>query len=173
MKKFVKILATVIVFGFIGLFIFRCCMSADKSVFSEPVMTDAISALDGEYTLYTHTQTTELSTDGYFKAYKMYYCPEAREVQLAVRWNDSAYSYTDMPEGYEFTFRVKNDTTGEEYPCEVIESDKKAIYNYRRIVAEGVSLASDEQLSVIMEVNDTYESTQIVKCAEQAFREKK
>lgn len=175
MKKAVTIFAAVLVFLFIGLFVFRCCMSSDRSVFSKPVMTDALSSAfaDGESVIYTHRQTSEISPDGYFSAYKMYYNPESREVQFAVRWNDSVYDYTDSPEGMEFSFSIINETTGEEYPCEVIESKKVAFYNYRRLIAENVSLESNEQLTAIMKINDSYESRMVIKYDGQPFKEYK
>ena len=173
MKKAVTIIAAVTVFAFIGLFVLRCCMSSDQSVFSAPVMTPALESAyaDGESVIYTHAQTTEISTDGYFKAYKMYYNPESGEVQFAVRWNESVYRYTDTEEGSEFSFRLVNETTGESYSCAAIESKEVAFYSYRRMTAENVSLASDDQVSVVMSVKDDYESTQIIKYGGQEFRE--
>ena len=175
MKKAITIIVTVLVFTFIGLFILRCCMAADTSVFSRPVMTDALSAAfeDGESVIYTVKQTTEISSDGYFKAYKLYYNPESGELQFAVRWNDSVYKYTETEDGHEFPFRIKNSTTGEEYTCTVIEKAEKSIYNYRRMTAENVTLSTDDELTVIMEVNGTYESTEVIKYAEQKLVEYK
>lgn len=173
MKKAISITAEVLVFVLVGLFILRCCMVADTSVFSKPKMTDALreAYADGVSTVFIHTQTSELSTDGYFKAFNMFYNAESGELQLAVRWNDSTYEKTGAEKGTEFAFYVTNDTTGEKYDCTAIESDKRAMYNYRRIVAEGVALASDEQLTAVMTYGDGGESSQVVKYDGQPFKE--
>lgn len=175
MKKFIKILATGIVFTVIGLFILRCCMVADKSFYSTPAATDALKSAfsDGDSVIYIHDQTAEISSDGYFAAFNMFYNPESGEVQLAVRWNDSAYEYTGTEPGYEFSFRLVNETTDEEYPCTVIESGRRAIYNYRRLRADNVLIESGDLVAAIMEVNDGYESKQVIKYDGQVFREYK
>ena len=175
MKKFLKIFATVIVFTIIGLFILRCCMVTDRSFGKRPAVTDALKSAfaDGESVIYVHDQTAEISSDGYFSAFNMFYNPESGESQLSVRWNNSAYSYTDTEPGTEFSFRLVNETTGEEYPCTAIESKKLAFYNYRRLTAENTKIESSDQVYVIMEVNGEYESKQVVKYDGQGFKEYK
>lgn len=175
MEKFVKRTATLIVFLICGMFIIRCIMVADKSAFSKPAATDAmkIAYADGESTTYTAKQYKEISDDGYFSAYGFYYTPETGEVQAAVRWNNSVYGYTDMEVGHEFTFYILNETTGAKYPAETVDSKDKNLYNYRRIVATGVSCTEEEALSVVMELRDGFESIHPVKYAEQEFLEYK
>ena len=152
--------------------IWRCCMVSDKSRYSDPAPTDAlISAYsDGESEIYTVKVAAELADDGYFCAYGFYYNPESGQVQVAVRWNDSVYEYTDMEEGYEYTFYLLNETTEEKYPCTATESDKASMYNYRRLTADGVRLESDEKLTIVMELRDGNESSQVIKHAEQPFK---
>ena len=175
MKKFVKILASVIVFLIIGLFIFRCCMVADRSFGKTPYPTDALKTAfaDGDAVVYTHDQTAEIASDGYFSAFNLFYCPEAEEAQFSVRWNDSAYEYTDTEVGHEFTFVLVNETTGDEYPCSVIESDSRALYNYRRLAVQDAVISSGDQISAHMIVNDGYSSKQVIKYDGQAFKEYK
>lgn len=175
MEKFVKRFASAIVFIICAMFIVRCFMVTDKSTFSKPAATDALKSAyaDGESVTYTAKVHREIADDGYFAAYGFYYNPESGEVQLAVRWNDSVYDYTSTEVGHEFSFYLLNETTGEKYPAEAIESKEKTIYNFRRIVAGGVSLADDEALTVVMHIADDYESSQPVKFAEQHFEEYK
>ena len=110
-----------------------------------------------------------MSTDGYFSAYGFYYNTESGEAQLAVRWNDSVYGYTDMEEGHEFEFFLRNDTTGEEFPAVTVDSAEKWMYNYRRLLIEGVSAGENDQISAVMKLRDGFESTQVIKYDEQEF----
>jgi len=171
--KVVRIVATVFVFVVIGLFVIRCWMVADKSRFSDPIPTDALRSAwaDGESGMLTVKISAELAKDGYFSAYGFYFNPESGEAQFAVRWNRSVYSYTDMPEGHEFTFYLLNETTGAVYPASAVESASMSIYQYRRMIAEGVSVGEDEQLTAVMELRDEFDSRQVLKYAEQPFNE--
>lgn len=175
MEKFVKNFATAILLIVCAMFIVRCFMVADKSTFSKPALTDAMQAAyaDGESVTYTVDIQKEISDDGYFSAYGFYYTPESGEVQLAVRWNDSVYGYTDMTAGHEFTFYLLNETTGAKYPASAVESKDKNIYNFRRLIAEGVSLGENEALTAVMELRDGFESRHPVKYAEQMMEEYK
>ena len=169
--KVVRIAATVFVFVVIGLFVIRCWMAADKSRFSDPIPTDALRSAwaDGESEMLTVKISAELAKDGYFSAYGLYYNPESGEAQFAVRWNRSVYGYTDMPEGHEFTFYLLNETTGEVFPAQAVESAHMSVYQYRRMIAEGVRVAADEQLTAVMDLRDEFDSRQVLKYAEQPF----
>lgn len=173
MEKFVKNFATFILLAVCAMFVIRCFMVADKSVFSKPMPTDLLKSAysDGESVTYTVDIQKEISDDGYFSAYAFYYTPESGEVQLAVRWNDSVYEYTDIAAGHEFSFYLLNETTGAKYPMTAVESKDKNIYNFRRLTAEGVSLGENEQMVVVMELRDGYVSTHPLKYAEQMMDE--
>lgn len=175
MEKFVKRFATVIILMLCAMFVVRCLMVSDKSEFSKPAATELLKQAyaDGESVTYTAKQYKEISDDGYYSAYGFYYTPESGEVQVAVRWNDSVYEYTGMEEGHEFSFYLLNETTGAKYPAAAVEAKDKNIYNFRRLVAEGVSLEENEALSVVMELRDEHESVHPVKYAEQPFKEYK
>lgn len=175
MKKIITAMLTAILTIIIALFIFRCCMASDRSVYSKPAVTDALRQAysDGTSVILVHTQTSEISDDGLFAAFNMFYNSESGELQFAVRWNDSTYRRTGKPEGYDFTFVAVNGTTGEEYPCTIAEGTKRWMYNYRRVTAEGVSLDSGDQLTVKMLVNDKYIDKQVLKYDGQPFEEYK
>ena len=170
--RVVRIAATVIIFLVIGLFVLRCCMVADKSRFSSLMPTDALRSAfaDGESEILTVKVEAELASDGYFAAYAFFYNPESGEVQLAVRWNRSVYRYTDMAQGHEFSFYLLNETTGETYPAAAVGSAHMSMYQYRKLLCPGVSLAADEQLTAVMELRDGFESRQVLKYAEQDFK---
>jgi len=170
MEKFVKYTATAILFIVCAMFVFRCCMVADKSTFDELAVTPGLTAAlaDGESDIYSVPRVErEISESGYFCAYAYYWIPEAGEIQCTVRWNDSAYEYTGMTEGTEYVFHLLNETTGETFPCTVLDSAKKGIYNFRKLAASNASVTDTERLTVVMELRDGYTDTQIIKFAEQ------
>ena len=175
MEKFVKYAATAILFIICAMFVLRCCMVADKSTFDEIYATEALaSALaDGETDVFSVKRVErEISESGYFCAYGFYWIPESGEIQCTVRWYDSAYEYTGMEKGVEYTFRLLNETTGETYPCTAVDSEKNGIYNFRKLTASG-SVTDTERLTVVMELRDGYTDTQIIKYAEQPMTEYK
>jgi len=175
MEKIIKRAAYAIIFILCLMFIIRCFMVADKSTFDELYPTDGLRAAyaDGEIEIKTVKVEAEISEDGYFAAYAFYYCPEAGEVQCAVRWNDSAYEYTDMEKGYEFAFYFFNEETGEKFSARAIDSTKKSIYNYRKLVANNVTLGEYDRLTLKMEIRDGYESKQVIRYGEQPLKDYK
>lgn len=175
MKKIITTTLTAILTIIIAMFILRCCMASDRSVYSKPAVTDALreAYADGTSVILVHTQTTEISDDGLFAAFNMFYNPESGELQFAVRWNNSTYRSTGKPEGYDFDFVAVNETTGEEYPCTITEGTKRLMYNYRRVTAEGVSLDTGDTLTVRMIVSDHFKSEQVLKYDGQPLKEYK
>lgn len=169
MGKVIRYAATAFVFIVCGLFILRCCMAADKSKFSALTATDALRSAwaDGESEVLTCRVEAELAEDGYFSAYGFFWNPESGEMQFAVRWNNSVYRYTDMPEGHEYVFEVRNETTGETWPARAIAADSMSVYNYRKMTAEGVTIGEGDLVSVVMLLRDGFESRQVLKHAEQ------
>ena len=169
MGKVIKNVALAFVFLVCALFILRCCLAADKSKFSAPQATDALRQAwaDGDSELLTCRVEAELAEDGYFAAYGFFWNPESGEVQLAVRWNNSVYRYTDMPEGHEFSFILRDETTGESWPGRTVASDKLSIYNYRKLIFDGVNVGEGDLLTAIMELRDGFESRQVLKYEEQ------
>ena len=175
MVKIIKRIATAILFIICGMFIFRCCMVADKSIFDELYATDTLvtAYADGDFAVKTVKVEKEIADDGYFSAYAFYFIPETGEVQVTVRWNDSVYGYTDMTQGHEYVFRLLNEATGETFPLTSLEAKKRAIYNYRKLTASGVNLGDADTLTVVMELRDGFESTQVVRYGEQPLEDYK
>ena len=172
-EKIIKIAAYVIIFTLCLMFIVRCFMVADKSTFDDLYPTDSLRAAytDGEIEITTVRVEEEIAEDGYFAAYAFYFCSEAGEVQCTVRWNDSVYEYTDMEKGHEYVFYFLNEGTGEKYPARAIDSAKKSIYNYRKLVADGVELGEYDRLTLKMEIRDGYESSQVIRYGEQPLKD--
>jgi len=140
MGKIISRVATAIILAICALFVARCIIMADKSTFSKPIATDELreAYADGDLQLLTAETYRENSVEGYFSAYGFYYEPTSGEVQFAVRWNDSAYEYTGMSPLVDFTFHLRNNTTGETFPAVSVDTDKKFMYNYRKMIADGV-----------------------------------
>ncbi len=177
MKKFVKIFAYIIIFTLCGAFVLRCILVADTSVFSKPVMTEQMMAAYTEDKaddfVLTVDVAPEMSESGYFRAYGFYYIPSVGQAQFTVRWNDSAYTYTDMAQGTEFAFEIRNVTTGESYPAVAVESKERAMYNFRRMTAEGVSFGKEDDVIVVMHLRDGYTDKQFLHAANQPVKEYK
>ena len=171
MKKFVKIFAYVILFTLCGAFIIRCIMVADKSAFSKLSVTEEMIAAYSDTVSADFVKTVDISdeiaADGYFCAYGFYYVPSVGHAQLAVRWNDSVYGYTEMAFGTEFEFELLNETTGVTYPLETVDAKDKTIYNFRKLMADGVEFGPDDQIVVVMKLRDGFTSRQVICYAEQ------
>ena len=179
--KIVKWSALVIMYSIICLFIIRCCMAADRSKFSGLKATDALKAAwaDGESEILTSKIEKENSDRGYFTAYGFYYNPESGEVQFAVRWNRSAYTYTAMEEDHEFEFYLL--LNGEEpseaeplptavWPARAVDSDSMSMYRYRKMLVEGVEAGDGDKLTVVMKLRDGDEDQLVLKYAELPFK---
>ena len=180
MKKTLKIIATVFVFTVIGALIVRALISNDKTVFDEFTVTEeskAAYAETGSLTVDTLDLKHFISMNGYFSAYSLYYVEETGELQVTVRYNDSALEYTKTKKHEDITFmllkRVESvDLTGksvsdideenqfklydgEYYLGETVEAKSRwGLYNYRKLIFKNVELSGDDfnldDLAVVM-----------------------
>lgn len=151
------------------LFIFRCCVAGDKSTLSDILPTDALRAAyaDGEVEIITHEVVREISENGYMSAYAYVWSPEAKEVQITVRYNNSVYEYNALPEGVEFTYTLTDSVTGTVWEPTRIESDEMWMYNYRRLVFSDVEFPEDADLVVHMNYAGTQISFETIHYADQ------
>lgn len=175
MKKFVKIFGYIIVFTLCAAFIIRCIMVSDKSTFSKLTVTDEMIAAYSEENSKDFVKTvdiaSEIAPDGYFTSYGFYYVPSAEQAQVTVRWNDSVYGYTDMEAGTEFVFELFNETTGVSYPCKAADAKQKMMYNFRKLVADGVRFGPDDEIVIVMKLRDGFTSKQVICYAEQPMED--
>ncbi len=149
--KIAKYVITFIVFFLCGLFIFRCCISTDKSVLKSLTVTDSLReayAADPNLEMLTHDTPYEISDDGYLSGYALVMIPSIEQTQITLRYNDSIFSYNELPEGAHFTYRLTDSVTGEEVTGEVLASQDKWMYNYRRVVFDGLSWTEENNLTV-------------------------
>ncbi len=151
------------------MFILRCCVAGDRSVLSDLTPTDALRAAysDGEVDLITHEVVREISENGYMSAYAYVYSPEAEEVQITVRYNDSVYEYNALPKDAEFSYTLTDSVSGTVYEPTVIQEDSFWMYNHRRLVFSGVKMSEESNLVVKMLYNGAEISFETIHYADQ------
>lgn len=167
--KIAKWIVVAFVAVFNIMFIFRCCVADNTNILADLVPTDALRAAytDGEVELITHDVVREISENGYMRAYAYVWSPEAKEVQITIRYNNSVYEYNMLPEGSEFSYTLTDSVTGAIYTPSYTESDEMWMYNYRRLVFSGVEFSEDANLIVHMYYGDTEISSETIHYADQ------
>ena len=151
--RIAKYVITVIVFFLCGLFIFRCCISTDRSVLKQLTVTDSLReayAANPDIEMLTHEMPFELSEDGYLMGYALVMIPEIEQTQITLRYNNSIFSYNELPEDAHFTYSLTDSVTGEEVFGEVLASQEKWMYNFRRVVFDGLSWTEENNLTVTL-----------------------
>lgn len=152
--KIIKRIFTALFLIFMAAIIFRIFMMTDSRTLSDIYPTDAAKAAyaeNGSKAFLTHKCAGEISDDGYYGAYGLVYCPEAEELQLTARFNDSLHEkYLDNtdPERYNWELRDNDGNTVAE--GEVLERDEKYQYNYVRIAFDGVKIEKDTILNLFL-----------------------
>ncbi|MBQ7599433.1 MAG: hypothetical protein IJU57_02035 [Clostridia bacterium] len=176
MKKILKRVGIGVIFLLCLILIWRCCLVADKSKFSDLVLTDGLrSAYSGDNAdVLTVQVAAEMSDSGRFAAYGFYYIPAAREVQLALRWNDSTYKAMAADPGTDLIFRMENETTGDQFDVTFSDSAHSTFYNYRRAVVHGITISEGDQIKLSLLHGDGSEAdSMVIKHAEQEIKEYK
>ncbi len=146
-----KIVVSAIVFILCGLFILRCCVAADESILNTLTVNDTLKAAyaaDPSLSILTHDTPFEISEDGYMTAYGLVIIPDLSQVQITVRYNDSIFSYNNLPADAPFTYTLTESVTGEVIAAVPAEEAEKWMYNYRRLVFEGVPFTEESNLTV-------------------------
>ena len=175
LQKVLKTIVYAVVLLLCLLIVLRCCLNSDRSTLDDLVRTDALSAVlaaDTEKKMAVrvlHENASELSSDGYFCAYGLMYIPEANELQCTVRYNRSVYEYNSIPEDTPFSFYLSVGASGEKLPLTVGASESKLMYEYRRLVLDGIELSDDTVLYCWMELTPGTYSNTAIKYAEQPF----
>lgn len=166
--RIIKRIAAVLVFAIGILFIARCCSFNNTSTLNKIIPTDSLMECGGPECEYlTHKIVNPLAPQGYFYAYSMVYAPAAHELQITVRYNVSAYDYTEVEDGHEYAFALKCGDS--EIAAETLASHESGIYVYRRLAFHGVDINGETTL--LMKNGDTGENYAdiIVHHAEQEF----
>lgn len=143
--RIIKKIAAVLVIAIGILIVARCCYFNNTSTLDKLIPTDALTECGGPECGYlTHNIVNPLAPQGYFYAYAMVYAPAAHELQITVRYNVSAYDYTEVEDGHEYAFALK--CGDDEIAGEVIASHKSGIYVYKRLVFSGVDISGETTL---------------------------
>lgn len=152
-KIIIKIF-TVLFLIFIAAIIFRIFMMTNSRTLSDIYPTAAAAAAykeKGSGAFLTHKCAGEISSDGYYGAYGLVYCPDTEELQLTARFNDSLHEkYLDNtdPKYYKWELRDSDGDTVAEGT--VLDTAEKYQYNYMRIAFDGVKIEDDTALSLFL-----------------------
>lgn len=155
MKKAIKIFFLSILIIIFVLIFGRILISSDKTVFNDFYVSRATAdAYDADKTLNVNSLSRKSgrSERGYFMAYSFYTVPDTGEVQAALRYNVSAYGYTDTDENESFSFRLYDKTNDKYYDSVAFEKKSRyGIYRYARFIFEGVNMDESAELYLVME----------------------
>ncbi len=167
--KIAKWIVVAFVAVFNIMFIFRCCVADNTSILSDIIPTKALRSAytDEEVEMITHDVVREISENGYMRAYAYVWCPEAKEVQITVRYNNSVYEYNQLPEGTEFTYTLTDSVTGAVYQPSETVAEEMWMYNYRRLVFSDVEFPEDADLIVHMYCGGEEISSETIHYADQ------
>lgn len=161
----------------LGIILIRVIISSDESVLDELTPTDAAKAAfaalpEGETFAVRHGVPYQVSEkvhdkvgyeipwragekssderDGYFTAYGFVYIPSAKELQIVVRYNNAVLTTPGTAEGDDFRFTLWCEETDTEILPSSVETGAKWMYQYRRLVFDGVELNDHETLWLLM-----------------------
>ena len=172
-NKIIKAFIYTVVLVLCGLIVFRCCANADRSAFTELTVTPALTEAwaDGEMEiLRLNENASEIAPDGYFTAYGFRYVPEAKQLQVTVRFNVSTWEYLNLPAETPMDFFLcKNDDPATFRAPDLMEEDSKSIYRYRKLVWNDVEIG-DDNWQVYMDRKDGKYSVAPIRYVEQEYK---
>lgn len=135
----------------------RIFMMDDNDTLSEIYPTENAVAAYGEGREFLwHEPFESIADDGYFSASGMIYCRETGELQITGRYNESLFTYLNAPEDTEFTWKLVDKASEKEYEGVTVASETKYIYNYRRIIFEGVEINDESEVYLFLCYGDKY-----------------
>ncbi len=151
MKKIISYVFIALFAVFVGWLIFRIVVMESKSVLSEITPTDQAAAVykDGGEFL-THEPAQTMSFDGYMHLYSLVYLPDAKELQITVKYNKSVYEKLGATAEAGFGFKLYDTLTGEENTDYTFKRDTEDRYSYYRLAFEGVEATDGSDLEIVM-----------------------
>lgn len=174
--RIVNICLTVALFTFIVAIIFRMCQSSHKE-FKNTYITDNFKeAYTISQDIRTHAAGTEFSENGALYAYSFVYIPDARYMQITVRYNNrhidevinslnnnEKYLYGEDARSYTIDdiniFYTLEDSNGNKYEPNVLDQTKKFNYTYFKLEFTDINF-NDTSLNISMMLENT-EQTEI------------
>jgi len=145
-------------------FFFRVCSSNDPKVMQQIVWNETtVAAYQQEpdaFQAFEQFPSAYMTVDGSFWITNIVYLPQAKQLQVTVKYNDSTlrklkeaigsdYQIPDEP----FVYYLVDDN-GTRYDEYSFISDEKSIYNYRRLVFENIDLTDVSIMYIKMESVD-------------------
>ena len=194
MKRFGKILRYVLfalLCLVLGIILVRVIISSDESMLKTITPTDeakaAFAALpEGEAFAVTHGVPYQVSQkihdkvgyeipwregeedreerDGYFTAYGFVYIPSAKQLQVVVRYNNAILRNPGTAQGDDFRFTLWCEETDTEIAASSVETAAKWMYQYRRLVFDGVELNDHETLWLLLRTDGAAEPLNKLLC---------
>lgn len=152
----------------------RVILSTDKSAFKDLTLTKDIALeyeKDGSVQILTHKVEGGLSEEGLFCAYSMYYIPGAREFQITIRYNKSAYKFTETDTDREFDFRLYDPETEQYFDAKPVDETKHLMYTFKKYVFSEAELDTDRSFNIVMSLDGGVLDEQVVHYKEQEFKE--
>jgi len=157
-----KTVILAISFFIYAFFIFRLCSTqeAPESV-SSVVWNDttraAYAAAPDEFQILSQEPSTFITENGRFWISDVVYLPQAKQLQLTIKYNDSTLKYLKQALGDDslvlpdepFDYSVL-DNSGNRYHTHSSFSEKEQNYNYRRLVFEDIVIPENTVFYVDM-----------------------
>ncbi len=149
---FLGICALVLILMLIRIFL----MSDNKALTDIYPTENARAAYANGAELLSHDVFEDIADDGYYSANGIIWCPDTGELQITGRYNDSLFNYLECADTVEFTWRLEDKGANKTYEGEVVDSAEKYIYNYRKIIFEGVEISDESELYLFLCYEDKY-----------------
>ncbi len=139
------------------LMLIRIFLMSDNKALTDiyPTENARLAYGDGSEFL-SHGVYEDIADDGYYSANGIIWCPETGELQITGRYNDSLFTYFDCADTVEFTWKLEDKTNEKTYEGKVVDSAEKYIYNYRKIIFEGVEISDESELYLFLCYEDKY-----------------
>ncbi len=148
-KKIIKWICYSFIIIVVALIIFRIALSDSSSVFKDITPTDAAkTAFSSDGEILTHRMIQSIADDGIMRCYSFVYIPEAKQIQVTVKFNKSIHD--TVSESEQFDFKLYNTETESQIWASSVERAEKGLYKYCRVVFDGVDFKEGDSLEIIM-----------------------
>ena len=148
-KTFVFLLKLLAVLVFALLF-WRIFLTGEtefsKTFFWNETAVNEYTENKDNFSVFYYKRKDNLSNDGKFSASNVYYAPSIGQFQITIRYNNSTlealareYSLEKIPSGEVFVYTL-SDNLGNTYTEYTTASDKKNMYNYRKVIFDGIDM---------------------------------
>jgi len=153
-KRIFKYGFRIIAIAVFGIMFWRIISSGDTKLAKSFIWNEsAISAYNSDpsaFKVYDCSISDNITDDGKFSLSNSFYVPSTGQFQFTVRYNNSTvkkllneYDLKEEPTGEIFVFTL-TDNLGNTYTDYDFVIDEKNLYNYRRIIFDGIDLSANK-----------------------------